>query len=223
MEGAIKFRITIPRFHKNQKEKDVWMLERCPWCQCNEKMIRYHDEEWGVPLHDDNKQFEFLMMEVMQCGLNWNMMIQKREIFQQCFDHFDFDKIASYGEQDIDRILAVNGMIRSRRKIQAVIHNARCFQAVREEYGTFSQYLWSFTKGKTILYAGHQKGNIPAKNQLSDEISQALKKRGFQYMGSITVYSHLQACGIINDHIEECFRYRDIVENYPTIKKRDNP
>lgn len=196
-------------------------MERCGWCLCNEKMVKYHDEEWGIPLHDDQKQFEFLMMEVMQCGLNWNMMIQKREIFHQCFDGFDYDKIAVYGEEDIERILTVEGMIRSRRKVEAVIHNARCFQTIREEHGSFSKYLWDYSKGKTILYAGHQKGMIPAKNSLSDQVSKDLKKRGFKYLGSVTVYSHLQACGIINDHVEGCFRYQDIVSNYPVVKKRN--
>ena len=126
-------------------------MNRCPWCMCNDKMIRYHDEEWGVPLHDDQKQFEFLMMEVMQCGLNWNMMIQKREIFRVCFDNFDFDKVAEYGEEDVERILNTDGMIRSRRKIEAVIHNARCFQKIRGKFGSFSEYIWSFTKGKTSI------------------------------------------------------------------------
>ena len=196
-------------------------MERCSWCLCNEKMMRYHDEEWGTPLHDDQKQFEFLMMEVMQCGLNWNMMIQKREILCQCFDGFDYEKIALYAEADVERILASEGMIRSRRKVEAVIHNARCFRAVREEFGSFSRYLWGFSKGKTLLYSGHQKGKIPAKNSLSDEVSKDLKHRGFKYLGSVTVYSHLQACGIINDHRKECFRYREIVEQYPVVRKRD--
>ena len=195
-------------------------MERCGWCLCNEKMIRYHDEEWGIPVYDDRKQFEYLMLEVMQCGLNWNMMIQKREIFRECFDDFDFDKIASYKESDVERIMKTEGMIRSERKIRAVISNAKCFQKVREEFGTFSSYLWNYSKGKTILYAGHQKGKIPAKNGLSDKISKDLKKRGFKYLGSVTVYSHLSSCGIINDHVENCFRYKDILENYPVVRKR---
>lgn len=195
-------------------------MERCIWCLCNEKMIRYHDEEWGIPVYDDRKQFEYLMLEVMQCGLNWNMMIQKREIFRECFDNFDFDKIASYKESDVERIMKTEGMIRSERKIRAVISNAKCFQKVREEFGTFSSYLWNYSKGKTILYAGHQKGKIPAKNGLSDKISKDLKKRGFKYLGSVTVYSHLSSCGIINDHVENCFRYKDILENYPVVRKR---
>ena len=196
-------------------------MERCGWCLCNEKMTRYHDEEWGVPLHDDQKQFEFLMMEVMQCGLNWNMMIQKREIFRACFDGFDYNKIAAYGEADVERILSADGMIRSRRKIEAVIHNARCFQAIREEYGSFSGYLWGYTKGKSVLYAGHQKGRLPAKNALSDQVSADLRRRGFKYLGSVTVYSHLQACGLINAHLETCFRYRALTEQFPTVHKRD--
>ena len=195
-------------------------MDGCPWCTCNEKMIRYHDEEWGVPVHDDQKQFEFLMMEVMQCGLNWNMMIQKREIFRECFDRFDYNKVAEYQEAEIERILNTEGMIRSRRKIEAVIHNARCFQKIREEFGSFSDYIWGFTGGKTYLYTGHQKGEIPARNGLSDRISKDLKKRGLKYMGSITVYSHLQACGIINDHLETCGRYRELLAVTDAVKKR---
>lgn len=196
-------------------------MERCGWCLCNEKMMKYHDEEWGVPLFDDRKQFEFLTLEVMQCGLNWNMMIQKREIFRQCFEDFDYEKIAGYGEADQERILSTDGMIRSPRKIAAVIQNAKSFLKIREEYGTFSQYIWKFSKGKTLLYAGHQKGILPAKNALSDQVSQDLKKRGFRYLGSVTVYSHLQACGIINDHLETCFRYADLINHYPTARKRN--
>lgn len=187
-------------------------MERCKWCMCNEKMIRYHDEEWGVPLHDDRKQFEFLMMEVMQCGLNWNMMIQKREIFRQCFDDFDFDKVADYGEEDVARILQTEGMIRSERKVRAVIHNARCVQKIRQEAGSFSAYLWRFTGGKTYIYPSHQTQGVPASNELSDRVSRDLKKRGLKYMGPVTVYSHLQACGMINDHQRDCFRYGELLK-----------
>lgn len=195
-------------------------MERCGWCLCNEKMVKYHDEEWGVPVHDDRKQFEYLMMEAMQCGLNWNMMIQKREIFRECFDEFAYWKVAEYTEEDVRRILETEGMIKSQRKIRAVIHNAQCFLKVQKEFGTFSAYLWGFSKGKMIRYMGHQKGDVPAKNGLSDRISQDLKKRGFKYLGSVTVYSHLQACGIINDHAEGCFRYQEVMEGSPVIRKR---
>lgn len=195
-------------------------MERCGWCLCNEKIEKYHDEEWGVPVWEDRKQFEYLMMEVMQCGLNWNMMLQKREIFRKCFDGFDYEKVAEYGEEDIRKILETEGMIRSRRKVEAVIHNARCFRKVREEFGTFSEYLWGFSGGKMILYMGHQKGQIPARNGLSDRVSGDLKKRGFKYLGSVTVYAHLQACGMVNDHLEGCFRYREVMDGAETVRKR---
>ena len=148
------------------------------------------------------------------------MMIQKREVFRECFAEFDFDKVAEYGEEDIERIMNTEGMIRSRRKIEAVIHNARCFQKIRDEYGSFSEYIWGFTKGKTYLYTGHQRGEIPARNGLSDRVSKDLKKRGMKYMGSVTVYSHLQACGIINDHMESCFRYPQLLEILDAVRKR---
>ena len=192
----------------------------CNWDTTSELNKRYHDTEWGVPLHDDRGQFEFLMMEVMQCGLSWDLMIRKREIFRACFDGFDYDKIAAYGEADIARIMDTEGMIRSRRKIEAVIRNARCFQKIREEFGTFSEYLWAYSGGKTILYNRHRDGYIPVSNGLSERISKDLKKRGFSFLGPVTVYSHLQACGIICDHGSDCPCYRRIVENYPTVTKR---
>ncbi|MBQ8666101.1 MAG: DNA-3-methyladenine glycosylase I [Lachnospiraceae bacterium] len=195
-------------------------MSGCSWCLINEKMKKYYDKEWGVPVHDDQKQFEFLMMEVMQCGLNWNMMLQKREVFRKCFDGFDYDKVAAYTDEDVERIVNTDGMIRSPRKVKAVIHNARCFQAVREEFGSFSEYIWGYTDGKMILYAGHEKGSIPAKNGLSDKISKDLKKRGFKYLGSVTVYAHLQASGMVNDHSEECKQYKKLISKYPTITKR---
>ena len=195
-------------------------MSYCSWDQSSELNIKYHDTEWGVPLHDDRGQFEFLMMEVMQCGLNWTMMMKKREIFRSCFDNFEYDKIAEYTEEDIERILEVPGMIKSRRKIEAIITNAKCFQKIREEYGSFDAYLWAYSDGKTILYNKHGDGYIPVSNGLSDEISKDLKKRGFKYLGTVTVYSHLQACGMINDHGSDCPCYQRINESHPTIKKR---
>jgi DNA-3-methyladenine glycosylase I len=137
--------------------------KRCFWCELTDKMIKYHDDEWGVPVHDDKKQFEFLMLEVMQCGLNWNMMIEKREIFRECFAGFDYDRIAAFEEKDIERILDVPGMIKSRRKVEAIIHNAKIFQQIIVEYGSFDRYIWKYSGGKTILYMGHQKGKQPVK------------------------------------------------------------
>jgi len=194
-------------------------MSYCNWENTSPLNIKYHDEEWGIPLYDDIKQFEFLMMEVMQCGLNWNMMINKRDIFRRCFDNFDYNKIAAYTEKDITRIINTPGMIRSPRKINAIIHNARCFQKIRTEFGSFCNYLWRYSNGKTILYHKHDKGYIPTSNGLSDTISKDLKKRGFKFLGSVTVYSHLQAAGIINDHGCDCPRYAYINEHFPTVKK----
>ena len=191
----------------------------CNWGTNLDILIAYHDTEWGVPLHDDRGQFEFLMMEVMQCGLNWTMMMKKREIFRSCFDNFEFNKIAEYTEEDVERILEVPGMIKSRRKIEAIINNAKCFQKIRQEFGSFDAYLWAYSDGKTILYNKHEEGYIPVSNGLSDEISKDLKKRGFKYLGTVTVYSHLQACGMINDHGSECPCYKRINTSHPTVKK----
>lgn len=195
-------------------------MSYCNWDTTSELNIRYHDKEWGVPLHDDRGQFEFLMMEVMQCGLNWNMMINKREILRACFDNFDYDFIAAYTDEDIERIMNTEGMIRSERKIRAIINNAQCFQKIREQYGSFDKWLWSFSDNKTILYHKHNDGYIPVSNGMSDRISKELKSRGFKYLGTVTVYSHLQACGMINDHDKNCPCYQTIVGNYPTVHKR---
>lgn len=195
-------------------------MSYCGWKSASILDWQYHDTEWGIPVHDDRKQFEYLMMEVMQCGLSWGLMLRKREIFRKCFDDFDYDKVAAYEENDVKRIMNTSGMIRSERKIRAVINNARCFQNIRKEYGTFSDYLWAYSDGKTIIYKGHNDGCIPVSNGLSEKISKDLKKRGFKYLGAITLYSHLQACGIINDHDLECPCYEKIIKNYPVVMKR---
>ena len=195
-------------------------MSYCNWENTSPANIAYHDNEWGIPVHDDIKQFEFLMMEVMQCGLNWNMMINKRDIFRRCFDGFNFDKIALYNTKDIERIMNTEGMIKSIRKISAVIGNAKCFQKIRSEFGSFDNYIWKFTDGKTVLYDKHEKGFIPTSNGLSKKISKDLQKRGFKFLGAVTVYSHLQACGIINDHDQECPRYAYINAHHPTVQKK---
>lgn len=186
---------------------------RCSWCCDNGIVQKYHDEEWGIPLHDDKKHFEYLLMEVMQCGLNWTMMLKKREIFRLCFDNFDYKKIALYKEADIERILNTEGMIRSRGKITAIIGNAQGYLKIIDEFGSFDKFLWAFSEGQTYVYLKHQRGQGEVKNDLSDRISKDLKKRGFKYLGSITIYSHLQACGIINDHSPQCFMYDKILRS----------
>ena len=192
-------------------------MSYCSWgdTEINKK---YHAQEWGVPLHDERGQFEYLMLEAMQCGLSWSIVLKKREIFRRCFDNFDFKKIAQYTEKDIERIMNTDGMIRSKRKIEAVINNAKCFLNIQKDFGSFDKYLWAAAGGKTILYDKHELGYIPVSNGLSEKISKDLKKRGFKYLGSRTIYSHLQACGIINDHDASCPRYKFINENFPTVK-----
>ncbi|ERL09473.1 DNA-3-methyladenine glycosylase I [Olsenella profusa] len=194
----------------------------CGWASADELDRAYHDAEWGVPVHNDRHMFEHLTMESLQCGLSWVLMLKKREVFRECFDAFDYGKVAAYGEEDVERILATEGMIRSRRKVEAVINNARCYQKVREEFGTFCEYLWGYTGGKTILYDRHgeEDARIPVSNGLSARISHDLRKRGFKYVGPITIYSHLQACGIVNDHDEACPRRAFVIENYPCVAKR---
>lgn len=195
-------------------------MSYCNWEHTSAINVRYHDEEWGVPLHDDYQQFEFLMLEVMQCGLNWNLVINKRDVFCRCFSDFDYDKIAAYGDADVARIMAMEGMIKSLRKIAAVIHNARCYQKIRAEFGSFCNYLWAYSDYKTILYDKHNEGYIPASNGLSEKISKDMKRRGFKFLGPVVIYSHLQACGIINDHDENCPRYHYILTHYPTVRKK---
>lgn len=192
-------------------------MSTCDWGFTFEAMRTYHDTEWGVPVHDDRVMFEHLMMEAMQCGLSWSLMIKKREIFRECFDGFDYDRIAEYGEDDIERIMNTPGMIRSRRKIEAVINNARCFQRVRQAHGSFCDWLWAHSGGKTILYIGHENGRIPVSNGLSDAIAKELKAFGFKYLGTVTVYSHLQACGIINDHAGACPCFDHINKKHPIV------
>ncbi len=195
-------------------------MSYCSWDKASVICKKYHDEEWGVPVYDDKLQFEYLMLEVMQCGLNWNIIINKREIFRACFDNFDYKKIAKYNEKNIQKIMQQDGMIKSERKIRAIINNAQCFQKITKEFGSFCKYIWSYSDNKTILYDKHSEGYIPASNGLSDIIAKDLKKRGFKFLGSITIYSHLQASGIVNDHDKNCSRYNFINSNYPTIKKR---
>lgn len=187
-------------------------MERCGWCLDGGILQKYHDEEWGNVLHDDKKHFEYLLMEVMQCGLNWTMMLKKREIFRACFDGFDYERIAGYDENKIESILHTEGMIKSRRKIDAVIHNANCFLQMITEYGSFDRYLWSFSDDCTMVYAKHHRGQGEAKNDLSDTVSKDMKRRGFKYLGSVTVYAHLQACGMINDHAPDCYKYRELLK-----------
>ena len=192
------------------------------YCNFDRKpyQIDYHERIWGRPIHDDRQHFEFICFEVMQGGLSWWLVYGKREIFIKCFDSFDFNKVAQYSENDIQRIMNVDGMIKSKIKIEAIINNAKCFLEIAKEFGSFDNYLWRFSEGKTIIYDKHPEGYIPSSNGLSLRISKDLKKRGLKYLGAIVVYSHMQACGMILDHDKNCPCYTEIMSKYPTIQKR---
>ena len=193
-------------------------MGHCDWALSNDALKAYHDCEWGVPVRGDDRQmFEHLTLECLQCGLSWGLMMKKRDIFRRCFENFDYDKVAAFGDGDVRRILDTDGMLRSERKIRAVINNARRYQEIRAEYGSFCDYLWGWTGGRTLLYSGHAQGAIPVSNGLSEDISRDLKRRGFKFVGHITIYySHLQACGVINDHAWDCPQYERINRDFPT-------
>lgn len=180
-------------------------------------MQEYHDNEWGIPTHDDQKLFEYLVLESLQAGLSWELIIRKRETIRKCFCNFDVEKVASFDINDIERIMHTDDMIKSLRKVNAMISNAKAFIDVQKEFGNFNKYLWSYSNGKTICYKGHEQGINISKNNLSTLISNDLKKRGFKYVGPVIIYSYLQACGIINDHDKECICYQKIKNTYPCI------
>lgn len=183
--------------------------KRC-WGDGDELMTAYHDLEWGVPLHDDGKLFEFLVLEGMQAGLSWSTILRKRANFRKAFHGFDAERVARYGERDIARLLADAGIIRNRLKVRAAVENARRFLEVRKEFGTFDRYIWEFVEGKPIQNRLRALSELPAHTPLSDRISADLKARGFRFVGSTIVYAHMQATGMVNDHITGCFRYREL-------------
>jgi DNA-3-methyladenine glycosylase I len=183
--------------------------KRC-WGEGDELMAAYHDLEWGVPLHDDAKIFEFLVLEGMQAGLNWRLVLNKRKNFRKAFHGFDPARVARYGKRDLKRLLADAGIIRNRLKIQGAINNARRFLEVQKEFGTFDRYIWGFVDGKAIRSGLRTFRDMPARTPLSDLISGDLKARGFQFVGSTVMYSHMQATGLVNDHLVHCYRYAEI-------------
>ena len=187
----------------------------CQWKNSSAEMISYHDKEWGVPTHEDQKLFEYLLLESMQAGLSWALILRKRETLRSCFANFSPERVAAFTEEDIERIMHTENMIRSERKIRAMVQNAKAFLALQKEEGSFDVYLWKFSGGKSLCYQGHEKGEMPAKNALSEKISKDLKKRDFQYTGPVIVYSFLQACGVINDHEEDCPCYQALRKAYP--------
>ena len=186
------------------------MVNRCRWAGNDPLMIRYHDREWGVPVHNDKKLFEFLVLEGAQAGLSWITILKKRPAYRKAFEKFDFNKVARYGEGKVRQLLNNKDIVRNELKIRSAIRNARAFISVRDEFGTFNEYIWQFVDHMPIQNKWKRFTDIPAKTMLSDSISQDLKKRGFNFVGSTIVYAHIQATGMVNDHTTDCFRYNEL-------------
>ena len=183
---------------------------RCPWCLGSDLYRRYHDEEWGVPVHDDRRLFEFLILEGAQAGLSWSTILNKRENYRRAFARLDPKKVARFGARDAKRLLADAGIVRNRLKIESAISNARAFLDVRREFGSFDAYLWAFVDGRPLQSRRRSMREVPARTGLSDAISKDLKRRGFRFVGSTIVYAFMQAIGMVNDHLTNCFRCAQI-------------
>lgn len=190
------------------------MAERCAWCLKNTLMMQYHDLEWGVPLYDDARLFEFLVLEGFQAGLSWDIVLKKRESFKAAFDGFNYRIIAHYPSEKVEELMQNSGIIRNRAKILGTINNAQCYLKVQQEFGSFSHYIWQFVEHKPVVNYFKSMSELPAKTELSDKISADLKKRGFKFVGSTVVYAHLQATGVVNDHLVSCFRHAEILSSY---------
>jgi len=180
--------------------------ERCGWCKNDALYEKYHDEEWGVPVYEDQKLFEFLILETFQAGLSWITILRKRENFREAFDQFDYTIVAQYTEDKIQELLENPGIIRNKLKVRAAVSNAQAFMQVQQEFGSFSKYIWRFTGDGPIVNTRTTLRDIPATTPLSDQISKDLKKRGFKFVGSTVVYAHMQATGMVDDHIESCWK-----------------
>ncbi|MBJ6369677.1 DNA-3-methyladenine glycosylase I [Snuella sedimenti] len=183
---------------------------KCSWCIGDPLYEAYHDTEWGVPVYDDATLFEFLILETFQAGLSWITILRKRENFRKAFDNFDYKKIANYKQDKIDALLKDTGIVRNKLKVNATVTNAQAFIKIQEEFGSFSQYIWGFVNGKPIKNTWPTLKDIPATTPISDALSKDLKKRGFKFVGSTVVYAHMQATGMVNDHITDCFRYKEV-------------
>lgn len=183
-------------------------IKRCSWCGTDPLYIQYHDEEWGIPVHDERQHFEFLVLETMQAGLSWITVLRKRENFRKAFDNFDPLKVAAYDENKAQELLQDAGIIRNQLKIKSAISNAACFLQVQQEFGSFDRYIWSFVDGQPIINHWQHTSELPASTPLSDRISKDLKRRGFKFVGTTVIYAHMQAIGLVNDHLVDCFARR---------------
>lgn len=186
------------------------MTKRCDWVGNDPMMAEYHDSEWGVPVYNDQKLFEFLVLESFQTGLSWAIVLKKREAFREVFAGFDPKVIIGFSEADVEKLMQDSRIIRNRKKIEAVIRNARAFIEIQKEFGSFSQYIWGFVGGTPVINRFEKLLEIPSKTSLSDLISTDLKKRGFAFMGSTVIYAHMQATGMVNDHLVDCYRHKEL-------------
>ncbi len=184
---------------------------RCSWCLGFDQYIRYHDEEWGVPVHDDRIHFEFLILEGAQAGLSWSMILKKREGYRKAFADFDPAKVARFTEARLEKILLDPGIVRNRLKVYAAVNNAKQFLKIQKEFGSFDRYIWQFVGGKPIVNKRKSLKEVVATTPQSDALSKDLIKRGFKFVGSTVIYAHMQACGLVNDHVADCFRYKQTV------------
>ena len=185
-------------------------MTRCSWCEGNDQYIKYHDNDWGVPVHNDNKHFEYLILEGAQAGLSWLTILKRREHYRKVYDGFDPSLVTQYTEEKIQKLLSDPGIIRNKLKVRTSVKNAELFLEIQKEFGSFDKYIWGFTNGKTVKNSWESLSELPAKTELSDKISADLKKRGFKFTGSTIIYAHLQAAGIVNDHLISCFRYNEV-------------
>ncbi len=183
---------------------------RCPWGASNEWNAPYHDTEWGMPVHDDVRHFEFLVLEAAQAGLSWVTILKKRDAYRKAYRGFDPARVGRFGPRDVERLLSDPGIVRNRLKITSSVNNAKRFREIQKEFGSFDEYLWKWTQGKPLVNHWTSQSQIPARTELSDEISRDLRERGFSFVGSTIVYSHLQAVGVVNDHLVSCFRWKEV-------------
>lgn len=191
------------------------MCTRCKWSTGQfDAYIRYHDEEWGVPVHEDKKHFEFLLLEGAQAGLSWSTILKRRNGYRKAFADFEVDEVAKFSDQMLEGILLDKGIIRNRLKVFGAANNARKFIEIQKEFGSFDKYIWSFVGGKPIVKNRIKMSDIPATTNESDQLSKDLKKRGFKFVGSTIMYAYMQACGLVNDHTTDCFRHREIIDRY---------
>lgn len=186
------------------------MQKRCEWCGEDELYVKYHDEDWGVPVHDDRLHFEMLILEGAQAGLSWITILRKRENYKKAFDNFDVKKVARYTEKRIEKLLQNAGIIRNKLKVRSAVTNAKVFIEVQKEFGSFDKYMWQFVKNKPIVNKWKKMSDLPVTSKESDELSKDLKKRGFKFVGSTIMYAHMQSIGMINDHTVNCFRHKEV-------------